>query len=128
MTRLDDVRAAIAQSSAALSEQLARGRAELDADRARPLFTDAERRELQEVAEGGAMGPRMREFADAVRRGEADWDDFVRRQDGREGLLEDLVQESQDRFGEEAARAFAASEAPEDVVDPRPRPHDPDHA
>ena len=60
------------------------------------------------------------ELAEDIDRGEADWERFLRGHDGRRELLEQMVEAAQDRFGEEARQAFADSESPSDVEDPRP--------
>ncbi|PUA79769.1 hypothetical protein [Nocardioides currus] len=118
----DEVRRAAQESRlgyAELHAELAMARAELDAARAQPMFTQEEKEQLQEVARSGAMGRDMQEFAEDVRRGDADWESFIRGQDGRTALLEGFVDTAQEEFGEEAEAAFAESEAPDDVEDPR---------
>lgn len=105
---------------AELRDEIAIARAEVTAAAQAPILTEEEKRELQEVARSGAMGRDMEEFAEDVRRGDADWESFLRGRDGRDRLLGGLVDRAQDRFGEQAAEAFAASEAPDDVDDPRP--------
>ncbi len=129
----DEARRRAAQEARAtfaeLRTEIAAARAEVAAAQRVPLFTEEEKRDLQEVARSGAMGREMEEFAEDVRRGDADWESFVRGQDGRDRLLGGFVDRAQDRFGEEAATAFAESEPPPDVEDPRPatgRPPGPD--
>ena len=117
------MRAAAAESRAiytGLSEQLAFARAELEAEIREPLFTEDEKRQLQEVAKSGAMGREMDEFADDVRRGDADWESFIRRQDGREQLLEGFIERAQEEHEDEARAAMDEAEFPDDVEDPRP--------
>jgi hypothetical protein len=120
----DEARRRAAQEARAVFEELrteiSLARAEVTAAMQTPLLTDEEKRELTEVARSGEMGRDMEEFAEEVRRGDADWESFVRGRDGRERLLGTFVDRAQDRFGEQAAEAFAASEAPDDVEDPRP--------
>jgi hypothetical protein len=120
----DEARRRAAQEARAtfaeLRTEIAAARAEVAAAQRSPLFTEEEKRELQEVARSGAMGREMEEFAEDVRRGEADWETFIRGQDDRERLLGRFVDQAQDRFGEAAAAAFAESDAPSDVDDPRP--------
>lgn len=103
------MRAAAAQSRATyaeLREELSLARAEVDAAARAPLFTDEEKRQLQEVARSGAMGPQMEEFAQDVRRGDADWESFIRGTDGRRTLLESFVSTAEVEFAEEARQAF----------------------
>ena len=105
---------------AELRQGIAVARAELEAASREPLFTEEEKRQLQEVANSGAMGSRMEEFAEDVRRGEADWESFIRRQDGRDELLEGFMEKAQDEFADDAQAAMDAAQFPDDVEDPRP--------
>lgn len=119
----EGLRAAARESRATyadLREEIAVARVEVDAARRVPLFTEEEKRQLQEAARSGAMGRRMEEFAEDVRRGDADWESFIRGEDGNRVLREDFVSTAQEEFGGDARAAFAESEAPEDVDDPRP--------
>lgn len=118
--RLRRVAEEIAAARSGLRDAVSEARAELEALRRQPLFTDEERRLLQETAQRGEMGPQMREFSEEVRRGNADWESFVRGRDqSNRGLLEGFIQRSEDLHSEEAAEAFAAAPPPEDVEDPR---------
>lgn len=103
-----------------LRTEIAMARAEVDAAQAQPLFSEEEKRQLQEVAQSGAMGQQMREFAEDVRRGRADWETFIRGRDGRTELLHDFLTTAHLTFGEEAEAAMAASDPPDGVEDPRP--------
>lgn len=120
----DEARRQAAQEARAvfaeLRGEIAMARAEVTAAAQTPLLTEEEKRDLQEVARSGQMGREMEEFAEDVRRGDADWESFLSGRDGRDRLLGGFVDQAQDRFGEQAAEAFAASEAPDDVDDPRP--------
>ena len=123
MSDVDRIRMAAADLRSAFAElraDLAVERAALDAAMAEPILSEQEKRELQETAQRGDMGPEMREFAEEVRRGNADWEDFVRGRDEHSGLLEELVTTAQERFGDEAVQAMEDFEPPEDEPDPRP--------
>lgn len=117
--RLAEAAAAHRAASAELHELLAEGRAELEAARREPLVTDEEKEQLQEVALRGDMGRDMQEFAHEVRRGRGDWERLLRGQDGRHDLLRAFLDRSQAEHGERVRQAFADSEAPPDVEDPR---------
>lgn len=119
----DAIRRAAQESRAGYAElrgEIAMAREEIEAAQARPMFSEEEKHQLQEVAQRGDMGREMKEFAEDVRRGEADWESFIRGRDGRTALLEDFLTTAQEEFGDEAEAAMAASEAPDDVEDPRP--------
>lgn len=126
MSRSDDAWSAvsdrIADAASELQLALAAGRAELAALQRQPLFTPEEKERIQEIADRGEMGPGMRELAREVRQGRADWEQIFRRHDEHGGVLEEFVERSQELYGEELARAFAASDAPDDIEDPRRRP------
>ncbi|WP_345267362.1 hypothetical protein [Nocardioides nanhaiensis] len=112
----------IAAARSGLRDAVSAARAELEALRRQPVFTEEEKRLLQETAQRGEMGPQMREFSEEVRRGNADWESFIRDRDRdpeSRGLLEGFIQRSEDLHAEEAAEAFAATPPPEDVEDPR---------
>ncbi|RYB94501.1 hypothetical protein EUA93_09190 [Nocardioides oleivorans] len=119
--RLEEVAAARARFRAGL----AAAREELAAARSRPLLTEEEKRELTEVAARGDMGRDMQEFARDVRDGDADWESFVRRTDGRSELFREFVHRSEERFRDEVEEALVTSEPPPGVDDPRPSPWPP---
>lgn len=100
--------------------EIAEARAELAAQAAEPLFTEEEKKQLQEVAESGRMGARMAEFANEVEQGDADWESFIRGRDGREGLLHGFLERAEEEFGDEVEQALVESEPPPDIDDPRP--------
>lgn len=119
----DAIRRAAQESRAGYAElrsEISAARAEVDVARAQPMFSAEEKGQLQDVAQSGAMGRQMQEFAEDVRRGDGDWESFIRGQDGRTDLLEGFLTAAQDEFATEAEASMAASEAPEDVEDPRP--------
>lgn len=108
--------------SAELRTQLAAMRAELDAARAQPILSQEDKEQLQDAARDGRMGDEMREFAEDVRRGRADWESFVRGEDEHASLLAELIRRGEEEDGERLAQAMAESDPPPDVDDPRP-PH-----
>jgi len=120
-------RAAIATARARLRADLAQARERLEADRRKPLLTAEEKRELTEIAARGDMGRDMQGFAREVERGDADWESFVRRTDGRSELFREFVHRTEARFADELEEALINSEPPEDDDDPdaqTPRPDD----
>ncbi len=119
------VNSQIASARARLHAGLAEAREELEALQRRPLLDEDEKKQLSEIAERGDMGKDMQEFAREVRDGRADWESFVRRTDGRDGLFQDLVHRSESRFSDEVEEALVESEPPPGLPDPRPHPWPP---
>lgn len=115
----------IATARARLRAELAAAREQLEAERRRPLLTDEEKRQLTEVAERGDLGRDMEHFAREVRDGTADWESFVRRTDGREGLFQEFVRRSEEQHADELEEALVTSEPPPEVAGDRPTPWPP---
>lgn len=112
--------AEIARTSAELRTELVRARAELEEQLRRPLLDEQERRDLQEVARRGVLGPEMQDVAREIEHGRADWDQVLRGQDEHRTALAAFLERAQAEHGDRMAEVMAQTPAPDDVDDPRP--------
>jgi predicted phage gp36 major capsid-like protein len=114
--------AAVRAAHQAMREVLAEARAELDEAMREPLLTEDERRQVQELAERGSLGPEMQKVAEQVTDGEADWEQVLRDRDGAfAGPLAAFTDRASREHGPRLERAFAESDPPPGTDDPRRR-------